>query len=199
MNTNLLLFSAAVSLDLAAAAFALGSGGIKIPHLSVFIINAASALLLVIPALSGDMIFGRLDGEVCRTAGKLIMLLLGAAMIGKHFFKKRRKSRDIYPLCVCIDESKAGYADIDRDRRLSAWESVILGAGLSADSAVTGFSAGLTGLGKAECAAMFICTLLIGIAAVEACSAAGRRFAGRFNIQTEVVSGVILMILAFVS
>lgn len=199
MNTSILLFSAAVSLDLAAAAFALGSGGIKVPHLSAAIISAAGALFLVLPALPGDMIFGRLDGAVCRIAGRIILLLLGGAMIGKHFLKKRKKNSEVYPLCVCIDESKAGYADLNRDRKLSASESAVLGAGLSADSAVTGFSAGLTGLDRLECAAMFICTFLIGLAAVELCSAAGRKFAGRFNIQTEVVSGIILLILALIS
>lgn len=198
MNPYILLFSAAVSLDLAAAAFALGSGCIKIPHFSSVIISGAGAFLLVLPALFGDIVFGELNENLCRAAGKGIMCLLGLAMICKTFLKKREKN-ERYPFCVCIDESKAGYADTNCDRRLSAAEAAVLGAGLSADSAVTGFSAGLSGLGKAECAAMFICTFLIGFIAVEAGSAAGRKLSCKFNIKTEILSGVIMLILALIS
>ena len=104
MEPAVLLFAAAVSLDLAAAAFAIGSGGIKIPHLSAAVISAEGALFLMLPALFGDVICARLDENVCRMAGKLLLALLGIIMLCKYYLKGKGKDKK-YPLCVCIDES----------------------------------------------------------------------------------------------
>lgn len=195
MDPAVLLFAAAVSLDLAAAAFAIGSGGIKIPHLSAAVISAEGALFLMLPALFGDVICARLDENVCRIAGKLLLALLGIIMLCKYYLKGKGKDKK-YPLCVCIDESEADCADRNRDCFLSFSEAAVLGAGLSADSAVTGLSAGLAGLTRSECFAMLICAFVIGLISIELCSALGRKLSSKLKFNTGFIGGAILLLLA---
>lgn len=198
MDPAVLFFSAAVSLDLAAAAFAIGSGGIKLPHLSAAVISAEGALFLMLPALFGDVICSHLDESICRIAGKLLLAALGIVMLCKYYLKDKGKDKK-YPLCVCIDESEAECADRNKDCRLSFSEALVLGAGLSADAAVTGLSAGLSGLTRGECFAMLICSFVIGLLSVELCCAAGRKISSKLKINTGFIGGVILLILAVIS
>lgn len=195
MDPAVLLFAAAVSLDLAAAAFAIGSGGIKIPHLSAVAISAEGALFLMLPALFGDVICAHLNENICRIAGKLLLVVLGIVMLCKYYLKGSGKEKK-YPLCVCIDESEADCADRNRDCRLSFSEAAVLGAGLSADSAVTGFSAGLAGLTRGECFAMLICAFVIGLLSIELCSALGRKLSSKLKFNTGFIGGAILLLLA---
>ncbi len=197
MELEIFLFSAAVSLDLAAAAFALGSTGIKLPHLSAAILSAAGALFLVIPAAAGGFISG-FSAELCSILGKGLLCLLGGAMLLKHFLKASHRSGkgEKYPLCVCLDESKADCADTNRDCRLSAAEAIVLGAGLSADSAVTGFSAGLSGISPRTYVYLFLTAFIVGFISAEVFSALGKKISGKLRISTDIAGGVILIILA---
>ncbi|MGN0696696.1 MAG: manganese efflux pump [Oscillospiraceae bacterium] len=195
MEPAVLLFAAAVSLDLAAAAFAIGSGGIKIPHMSAAVISAEGALFLMLPALFGDVICEHMNENFCRAAGKILLAVLGIIMLCKYYLKGSGNKKK-YPLCVCIDESEADCADRNKDCLLSFSEAAVLGAGLSADSAVTGLSAGLAGLTRRECLAMLICAFVIGLISVELCSALGRKLSSKLKLNTGFIGGAILLLLA---
>lgn len=195
MEPAVLFFSAAVSLDLSAAAFAIGSGGIKIPHLSAAVISAEGAVFLMLPALFGDVVCSYIGENICRIVGKTILTVLGIVMLCRYFLRDKGKDKK-YPLCVCIDESEAECADRNRDCLLSLSEAAVLGAGLSADSAVTGLSAGLAGLTRSECFAMLICAFVIGLLSIELCSAVGRKLSSKLKFNTGFIGGVILLLLA---
>lgn len=195
MEPAVLFFAAAVSLDLAAAAFAIGSGGIKIPHLSAAVISGEGAVFLMLPALFGDVVCSYIGESICRIVGKTILTALGIVMLCRYFLRGKGKDKK-YPLCVCIDESEAECADRNRDCLLSLSEAAVLGAGLSADSAVTGLSAGLAGLTRSECFAMLICAFVIGLLAIELCSAVGRKLSSKLKLNTGFIGGVILLLLA---
>ena len=176
IDSAAVIMAAAVSLDSAAAGFALGSGGIRIPTLSTLIISIIGALFLSLPAALGEL-----------------LAVLGIYALCKYF---RRNSRRKYPFSECTDGSGADCADKNCDRRLNIPEAAVLAAGLSADSAVTGLSAGLTGLSGADSLIMFAFAALIGFGAVKLGHFAGCRISSAMKICAGWLSGCILLLLA---
>ena len=193
IDSAAVIMAAAVSLDSAAAGFALGSGGIRIPTLSALIISIIGALFLSLPAALGELINGYIHADICRYGGKLLLAVLGIYALCKYF---RKNSRRKYPFSECTDGSGADCADKNCDRRLNIPEAAVLAAGLSADSAVTGLSAGLTGLSGADSLIMFAFAALIGFGAVKLGHFAGCRISSAMKISAGWLSGCILLLLA---
>lgn len=163
----------------------------------MIIISAVGALFLTLPAVFGDFLQNFLDPSVCKNAGKLLLFALGALMLAKHFMRDWGKDKK-YPLCVCIDESKAKKADCNCDRNLSGTESLVLGIGLSADSIVTGFSAGLSGMTLKNAVLMFFCVFLLSLFSVEICHSLGKKLSEKTNLKigTALAGGIIMIILS---
>lgn len=186
------LLAVTVSLDLAAASFALGGAGVKIPLFSVLILSISGSLSLTVPCTFSDCLSDFVNAGICSYIGKILLIALGIFMLIKNFAGKKI-SESISPLCVIIDESKAEKADYDQNKILSAAESVILGAGLSADSAVTGISAGLTGVTGREVVVMFLSTFIISFVFVKIFSYVGNKISSKIRINTSVFCGLLMI------
>lgn len=190
MNTALAVMALAVSFDSAAAGLAMGSGGIKVPPVSAAVISALGAFFLCIPSVFGELISAAVDPYICGCAGKILLAVLGIWDLYRYFRKGRVKSTGF------IDEEHAELADTNKDRRLSLAEAAVFSVGLSADSAVTGLSAGLSGMGAASAAVLFFMAFVIGFAAVEAGYLTGKHISLKMGINTGWLSGAVLILLA---
>ena len=182
--TQILILAAAVSVDSAAAGAALGSGGIRLPKISAVVISGTGALFLLMTAVFGEIAAGFIPAKLCVTVSKIILAAMGAASVIKYFAEITGGCRD------------GREADTNRDRTLSAGEAAVLAAGLSADSAVTGISAGLSGTDAASAALLFFGAFAIGFAAVEAGCILGRKLLSKKQLRTGWLSGAVLIILA---
>ncbi len=107
--------------------------------------------------------------------------------IGKLIAKKGNNAVELY------FDGKA--ADRDNSKSISPKEAVALSVALSADSIVTGISAGL---GDMNIPLLCVCTFIMGLAAVTVGWQIGRKIVASFDIDLGWLCGVILIILAIV-
>lgn len=189
------LLTVTVSLDLAAASFALGSAKVKIPLSSAFILSTIDSLSLTVPCMLSSCLINIVNPNICSLIGKTLLILLGIFMLAKNLAGKKI-SKNTSPLSVIIDESDAEKADCNRDKFLSPFESIILGTGLSTDSLVTGISAGLTGVDFQEALFMLLSTFTVSFIFVKAFSNMGNKISSKVRINTSVLCGLIMIIIA---
>ena len=97
-----------------------------------------------------------------------------------------------FVLQIYADEIKADY---DNSKLLSAKEAFYLAIALSLDSLAVGFG---SGLGYVNYAQVIILCFLVGIVSLLLGSQLGRRFANIINVNLSWISGVLLIILAFI-
>ena len=97
-----------------------------------------------------------------------------------------------FVLQIYADEIKADY---DNSKLLSAKEAFYLAIALSLDSLAVGFG---SGLGYVNYAQVIILCFLVGIVCLRLGSQLGRHFANIMNVNLSWLSGVLLIILAFI-
>ena len=85
--------------------------------------------------------------------------------------------------------------DYDNSKLLSAKEAFYLAIALSLDSLAVGFG---SGLGYVNYAQVIILCFLVGIVCLRVGSQLGRHFANIMNVNLSWLSGVLLIILAFI-
>ena len=190
----------AVSLDTFLAAAAYRSSNIRIPPLSVLVISIVSAAVLGLSLGFSGILTSVIDPKLCRTAGMIILIVIGTATIFKSFIRSliKKIAGNDAPLRVCgfglavsiyLDETAA---DVDRSKILSAKEAAILAAASSLDSAAIGINYGLSGISPLVTALFTVaCTafaIVLGSAAAKKISSLRHDFSW--------TGGVLLIILA---
>lgn len=200
---KVLLMSAALSLDCFAAGIGLSSDRIKIPPLSAAIISLVGTAFLGGSLLISQLIETVISADFCRRLSCGLLLLLGIFCLFQQLIKRvlrKCRSRDFCLKCsginlvisLYLDETKA---DCDRSKSISPREALTLSAALSADSILSGISAGLA---KLPTVPLLACTFLSGAAFLLAGSLMGNRLAERSEINIGWLSGIILILLAFI-
>lgn len=202
MTSDILLVLATIT-DTFLAALSYGSGKIKIPFLSAFILSVISSAVLTLSVAVSHTAGEFIPQHLCT----LISCTLLAAIGGVQLFQKGLKSLlkkhrghgkmsfhflDIdFVISVYIDETKA---DADCSKLLSAKESLALAAALSVDSVSSGLGAGLS---DTNILFVSILSLTLGLISVYAGSLIGRHIGGK-DRDLSWVSGVFLILMALV-
>lgn len=201
METLLLIL--ALSLDAFVASVAYGSKKIKIPFLSIIIINFVCTFFLIISILGGSTIKRILPEKVTLIISFVILMLLGIyylfESIVKVYLKKKSDSKkkvklklfDIWFIIdIYVDETKA---DFNHSKKLNSKEAIYLATALSLDSLAVGFG---SSLGNINYINAIILSLVIGMLSIWAGLLIGGEIAIKSKINLSWLAGIILIILA---
>lgn len=199
-----LLLVLSISLDSFVASIAYGTNKIKIPFKSALIIDIVSALVLCFSLAIGSILKDFIPGNTAVIFSFIILLGLGVYRLFECIFKGYivKRSNSQKPLTfklfdfkfvmeVYADETKA---DFDNSKILSSKEAFYLSLALSLDSLAVGFGSSLIAVNIME--VMIIC-LIAGIIAISFGVFIGRKFVEKVNFDLSWLSGVLLIILAF--
>ncbi len=174
---EILLLVTALSVDAFAAGFVYGVSKIKVPLASIIVVTGISSLILVCSLITGNLISRLIPGNLTQYFSFLLLFVLGLA---KLFDRSRH------------DEAET--ADKNKDAFVSPTEAFTLGVALSIDSLAAGIGAGI---GSAYIPVAFLASFLIGALALIAGSWLGGLISSRCRLNLCWISGVLLILLAF--
>lgn len=193
---KILLLTAAVCTDGFAAAAGIGAAGIRIPARSAAIISFTGSLFLSCSAAFADLIGRFVPERLCEAVSFLLLILLGLFNLFQGYFRRfaerlKKGGKSPNPAVLFFDGAAA---DADNSKSISPREAVVLAAALSADSLVTGVSAGLSSLNVPLLA---IVSFAAGLLSVSLGWRLGRKIASSLKISLGWLCGAALIILAF--
>lgn len=199
-----LLLVLSISLDSFVASIAYGTNKIKIPLKSALIIDIVSALVLGFSLAIGSIAKDFIPGNIAVIFSFTILVGLGIYRLFECIFKGYilKHSNSHKPLTfklfdfkfvmeVYADETKA---DFDNSKILSPKEAFYLSLALSLDSLAVGFGSSLITINLIE--VIFFC-LITGIISILLGVFIGRKFVEKVNFNLSWLSGVLLIVLAF--
>lgn len=205
---EVILLVLAVCTDSFATSITYGIGKIRIKFLSSLTVAAIGTAVLWCALFASEIVKKAVSPEAARIGGGALLVALGLFMIfGKSIKKlyencrKDGKKRFFSKECinkttvvsVFFDETKA---DMDNSKTLSVKEAAVLGAALSADSFLTGISAG-AGFSEPQKTAAVILCFLSGIAAIAGGEKIGRLIALKINSRLDLsaLGGLLITVL----
>lgn len=201
METVLLVL--ALSLDAFVASLAYGTRKIKVPFISIMIINIVCTFLLTISIIGGSIIKKILPANIATIISFTILMLLGIyylfegvtkAYLEKRIDKENKiklKMFDVYFIInIYIDETKADY---NHSKDLDSKEAIYLAAALSLDSLAVGFGSSLASINYIYVISL---SLIIGIFSIWVGLLIGENIAKKSKINLSWLAGIILIILA---
>lgn len=181
MIIEILFLSAAISVDAFTASFAYGCRRIKIPVLSVIILNAISVLFLSASLLAGTFLSSLIPAGLTTQISFLILFVLGLVKLFEPPSGEQTEN-----------------GDKNHDNLLSASEAFYLGLALSLDSLAAGIGAGMTPIHRPSYLLLTVCiALFTGILAICSGCFLGKTLSARLNGNFCRLSGLILIALAF--
>lgn len=199
-----LLLVTALSIDAFFAGFSYGVKRIRIPFLSLFIINGMSGVVLLLCLLFGRTVGGFLTEDGAAWISFFLLFIVGLVKLFdgclKYWIRKSEPSGKKWNfhlfdaqfiLTVYADPDRA---DADKGGVLSAGEAVSLGVALSIDSAGAGIGAGVA---FHSLLLPLLLSLVLGIIAVRSGGSLGKKVAQCFSRDLSWVSGLLLILLAF--
>ncbi len=193
---KILLLVFAVSIDGFAAALGMGSAGIKIPFRSAVIISFTGTFFLVFSAaLAGAARFAASE-TFCSILSFVLLTALGIFNLLKNFLSelaKKNKIREKNPALLLLDGTAA---DKDHSKSISVREAAALSIALSADSAVTGVSAGF---GSRGVLLLALLSFAVGLASVMIGQKLGKIAFSLINKDLGWICGAMLIVLAFLN
>lgn len=199
-----LFLVSALSLDAFAASFAYGTNKIKIPFKSVVIISLICSAMLGVALLAGRLLQNVIPTSFTAGICFTILFLIALTKFFDFFIKMWiKKSEDAIPkvdfhfmnfhflLQLMCDATQA---DVDDSKELSAKEAVALSFALSFDGLAAGLGAGMAG-SSLPCSLLL--SFLLSMLSVFSGCVLGNKIAGKTELNLTWVSGVILLVLAF--
>lgn len=181
MIIEILFLSAAISVDAFTASFAYGCRRIKIPVLSVVILNAVSVLFLSASLLAGAFLSSLIPAGLTAQLSFLILFVLG-----------------LVKLFESPSDAQTQDGDKNHDNLLSASEAFYLGLALSLDSLAAGIGAGIAPAQNLSYIFLTLgAALLTGILAILSGCFLGKILSARLNGNFCRLGGLILIALAF--
>lgn len=199
---EILLLLSVLCVDSFIASLSYGMSRIKIPFSSAITISLVGTALLSLSLFLAQIMSGLLPSDICRAVGVTLLLFLGLNSIFsnllKAFVQKRQRQLAFkyggidFVLSLYLDET---VADLDNSKVLSIREALILGAALSLDSLVTGFSVGLSVTHKPL---VVVLSFAFGLFSVVMGQLLGGRLGAAKKPQLPFLSGVVLIMLAII-
>ena len=202
IETLLLVLS--VSIDSFLASISYGTSKIRIPFSSALIVDIISSTMLGSSLLVGSFLQDYISLNIAKIISFIILFLLGIYRLFESILKSyiNNNSKELSPfkfklfdfnfvLQVYADEIKA---DFDKSKILTSKESIYLAFALSLDSLAVGFGSSLLTINYIE---VFIVSIIIGLIAILLGACVGRKFVESTNLNLSWLSGLMLIILAF--
>lgn len=196
------LLVVALSVDSFIASFAYGTNKIKIPLISVLIINVICSLTLALSLFLASIISPLIPPMVTKVFCFVILFILGfiklfdssiKTLIRKHKGLKKQIKFSMLSLNFILDiYADPEDADADYSRELSPLESVSLAIALSLDGLAAGFGAGLVNFNLLE---VIVFSLVFGIFAVFLGCRLGNKVAEKLSVNISWLSGLLLVFL----
>jgi len=201
MMLESLLLVLALSLDALVASIAYGANKIKIPFVSITVINIVCSSCLAISLFFGSIIKRLIPGNITSIISFLILFLLGIyylfqslvkSYIGKSSGKKiNLKLFDLrFIIDIYADETKA---DFNNSKELEPKEALYLAIALSLDSLAVGFG---SSLGNANYIQVILLSLVCGIVAIYSGIFLGKKLAKTSKLDLSWLGGILLIILS---
>ena len=199
-----LLIVVALSTDSFVSGFAYGARKIKIPFVSVIIINVICSVIFMLSLLMGQIINPYLPASITKIICFVILSIIGLTKVFdslvKSFIRKHRIDKKIdfsvynikFILSIYADPEEA---DIDKSKILSPYESAFLAIALSLDSIAVGIGAGITETNSFLTA---VFAFVVGMLSVITGSAMGNKIAQKVSLDLTWVSGLLLIVLALI-
>lgn len=198
------MLASALSMDAFVASFAYGSNKIKIPMLSIQIINIVCSSILGISLLVGTLVKQYIPDWLTIMICFTILFVLGIAKlldsIIKSIIRKYNNfNKEIEFSMFNIKFILSLYAnpedaDIDSSRIISPMEAASLAIALSLDGLAVGFGAAL---GNVNGLAIFLSSLVTNAIAVILGCYLGNKIARKLSFNLSWLSGILLIFLAF--
>ncbi len=195
------LLTLSLSLDSLVAGFSYGASKIKIPLRSAGIISAVCAATLGLSVLLGQTLLPFVAADTANYLSFALLCLIGVGKLCGYFFKKHRSAGEKitciefrlfdvrFLLTVARDHTEA---DRNRDRVLSAKESLSLALALSADGIAVGvLSSAETSLPLLSGFTLFFNLLFLWLG-----GKVGNRIAKKIKPDLSWLSGLMLLVLA---
>ncbi len=199
-----IILASALSLDSFVASFAYGNNKIKIPFLSVQVINTVCSSILGMSLLVGSIVRQYIPSWLTTSLCFTILFILGIVKlldsITKSIIRKYSSvEREIkfsmlnfkFILQLYADPEDA---DVDQSKTISLAEAFSLAIALSLDGLAIGFG---VAIGNINVLLVFIFSLFTGFIAIKLGCYIGNKFAKSLNFDLSWISGFILIILAF--
>lgn len=209
MHTTILFCEAlfialALSLDAFVAGFSYGACKIKIPLISVLVMDAICSLSIGAALLIGAFLKGFIPRQATTAICFILLFLLGLTKlldgITKSLIQKYGaiSSNIKFSFCnfrfVLSLYANPECADTDHSKTISPKEAVSLAIALSLDGLAAGLGAAF---GEVNGFAVFLCSFFTEAIAVICGTALGNRAAGRLSFNISWLGGLILILLAF--
>jgi len=195
--------SSSMSLDTFVAGFAYGSNRIRIPFLSVQIINVVCSAMLGIAILVGTVVRQFLPARLTAAICFLILFALGVcklldsltkALIRKRAHLEKQLSFSMFNLKFILKlYADPEAADVDASRVISPAEAATLAVALSLDGIAVGFGAAL---GHVNGLAVFLLSFVTDMIGVMLGAFVGQKIAHKLRLNLSWLSGVVLIALA---
>lgn len=198
-----LLIVLALSLDAFVASIAYGSNQIRIPLISILIIDIVCAFFLTISVFFGKIISTFLPPHITSIISFIILMIIGVYYLFEGIVKSYLGNRSSlkeklkfklfnmwFIIDIYIDETKA---DFNHSNNLDSREALYLATALSLDSLAIGFG---SGLGKISYLYILLLSLLFDIVAIYSGLILGKKLVQHSKINLSWLAGVILIFLA---
>ncbi len=199
-----LLLAASCSLDAFVASIAYGTNKVKIPFVSIQIINLVCSSILAISLFFGSIVKRFLPGNISTIISFTGLLLLGGRYIVQSIIKsyaEKNKNSDKsikfklydlgFVLNIYVSESEEESNSL---KSVKSKEAFYLAAALSLDSLAVGFA---SALGNINYKQVVLFSLITDAVAVWAGLFLGRKFVEKTKLNLSWLSGLILIGLAF--
>lgn len=203
METVLLV--SVLSLDVFVASIAYGTNKIKIPFLSLIIINIICSIFLASSVFFGSQIKKILPGNSSILLSFAILFLLGVyylfESIVKTYLKKNLESNEkvkikLFDIWIIIDvytdETKA---DFNQSKTLDSKEALYLATALSLDSIALGFGSSLGSINYLHVIGL---SFIVGMFSIWSGSFLGKKIVEKTKVNLSWLSGILLIILAII-
>jgi len=198
------IIASSLSMDAFAASFAYGSNKIKIPFKSVQIINFICSFILGVSLVTGTLMRGCLPDIVTKIICFGILFVIGVIKlldsVTKSIIRKYNNlNKELefsmfnfkFILQLYADPEKA---DVDSSKVISPMEAASLAIALSFDGIAVGFGAAM---GNANSLSVFLASLISGPIMILLGCHTGQKAAQKLSLNLSWLSGLILIILAF--
>ena len=198
-----LLLVASICIDSFVASIAYGTSKIRIPPISVIIINLICTITFACSLFMGSIFKSILPGKVPMILGFLLLMIIGIYRLFEYIFKSyiSKYSKSDKPLTFKIFDfqfvlqvyANEIIADFDNSKCLNIKESFYLAIALSLDSLAVGFGSSLCTINYLE---VLVLCFIIGILCVSIGVFLGRKFAQKLPFELSWLSGLLLILLA---
>ena len=199
-----LFIALALSLDAFVAGFSYGTCKIKIPVVSVLVMDAICSLSIGAAFLAGVFLKNFIPGQITAAICFVLLFLLGMVKlldgITTSLLQKYGaiSSNIKFSFCnfrfVLSLYANPECADTDHSKTISPKEAVSLAIALSLDGMAAGLGAAF---GNVNGTAVFLCSFFTEAIAVICGTALGNRAAKKLTFNISWLGGLILILLAF--